>query len=55
MAMQLFSGYWRENNQGDFERLEATVVRKGDYVGFARLQGAELFKSWKRIQKHNGH
>ncbi len=55
MAMQLFSGYWRENHQGDLERLEATVVKKGDYVGFARLQGAELFKSWKRIQKHNGH
>ena len=55
LAMQIFSGYWRENHQGDLERLEATIVRKDDYVGFARLQGAEFFKSWKRIKQRSGN
>jgi hypothetical protein len=47
LQMQLFSGYWREDHRGDIERLEKTILRNGDYKGFARLQGAEFYKSWK--------
>jgi hypothetical protein len=48
---QLFYGYWRENNPGDLERLEKTIVQKDDYIGFARLQSAVFFSNRDRLQK----
>jgi hypothetical protein len=51
MALQLFSGYWRDNHTGDVKRLESTIISKGDYVGFARLQGVEFYQNWKHIQQ----
>ncbi len=51
LSMQLFSGYWRENHPGDIKRLEKTILRKSDYTGFARLQGAELYRNWKLLQQ----
>jgi hypothetical protein len=50
LSIQLFSGYWREDHPGDIERLEKTILTNRDYMGFARLQGAELYRNWKRIQ-----
>jgi hypothetical protein len=46
--MQLFSGYWRENNPADIDRLHKTILKNADYKGFAELQGAEFYKNWMR-------
>lgn len=51
--IQLFSGYGRGNHGGDIDRLEATIVKHGDYMGFARLQKKEFFKTWKEIEKRD--
>jgi hypothetical protein len=51
LAMQLFSGYWRENNPGDIERLEKTILANGDYIGFGQMQGAEFYKNWQGLQQ----
>jgi hypothetical protein len=48
--MQLFSGYWRENHQGDIRRFTETVLKVNDYKGFARLQGAEFHKSLQGVR-----
>lgn len=48
LSMQLFIGYWREGHPGDLSRFEGTIGRNGDYAGFARLQGRELYSYWKR-------
>lgn len=51
LSIQLFSGYWRENHQGDTEALEKTILERENYIGFARLQSTEFYRSWKRIQQ----
>jgi hypothetical protein len=53
LSLQLFSGYWRENNPGDIKRLEKTIFRNEDFVGFAKLQGAEFYRNWKQIKQNN--
>ena len=54
LSIQLCFGYWREDNPADIERLEETVVRNRDYTGFSRLQGAVLYRNWKRLQEISG-
>lgn len=49
LDMQLFFGYWRENHTGDIGRLQETIMRRGDFREFARLQGIEFFRSLRRI------
>lgn len=51
LGMQLFSGYWREGNRGDIERLERTLLKDDDYARFAELQGAEFYRNWKNLQR----
>lgn len=48
LGMQLGIGYWREDHPGDLSRFEETIGRSGDYAGFARLQGRELYRNGKR-------
>ncbi|MBI5446314.1 MAG: hypothetical protein HY900_34505 [Deltaproteobacteria bacterium] len=54
LGLQLSIGYWREGDPGDIARLEHTVGKKGDYLGFARLQGAELLRGLERMQAVQG-
>jgi hypothetical protein len=51
LQMQLFSGYWRENNPADVHRFEKTILRNGDYTDFAQLQGSELYRNLKLHQQ----
>jgi len=53
MPMQLFSGYWREDDPGDIERFKRTVGSGGSYREFARLQGGELFRRLKAMENAN--
>ena len=51
LSIQLFSGYWRDNNVEDIERLEKTILKDGDYISFAAMQKAEFYRNWKGMQQ----
>ena len=51
LSIQLFTGYWRDNDEGDIERLEKTILKDSDYLGFAILQKAEFYRNWVGIQQ----
>lgn len=53
LDIQLFSGYWREDHQGDIDRLKTTIVDNGDYPGFAKLQKQEFLKTWMDAANRN--
>jgi hypothetical protein len=51
LSIQLFTGYWRDNDEGDIARLGKTILKNSDYIGFAMLQKAEFYRNWKVIQQ----
>lgn len=51
LRMQLFSGYWREDDSGDIGRFEKTIGSGVSYRDFAFLQGAELFRNWNDVKR----
>jgi len=51
LSVQLFSGYWRDNDEGDIERLEKTILKDGDYISFALMQKAVFYRIWKGIEQ----
>jgi hypothetical protein len=55
MEMQLFSGFWRENHTGDFQRLRDTIIEKNDFQGFALLQGREFHKKCNELHLNSSH
>jgi hypothetical protein len=49
LGLQLLSGYWRENNRGDFERLVPLLREQRDPATAARAQAGELAATLRRL------
>lgn len=51
LGRQLLSGYWREGDEGDLRRLEATWARTGDSLDFLRAQSEAFAEALARVHR----